>query len=76
MIRYIPSVDNSPYNTYVGCYRVSPAPVSVTQNSMGMNPKCPVSLCNQCSGSNCNCNMNHMRAPFKRRFWKYLWNQY
>lgn len=75
-VRYIPPVDAPSYSTYMGCYRVSPPPVSTVQNTLGTNPRCPVSMCNQCSGRNCKCNMDHMRAPFKRRYWVYKWNQY
>ena len=75
-VRYIPPVDTPCYSTYMGAYRVSPPPVSTTMDPMGTNPMCPNRMCSVCAGPNCTCNMNHMRAPNKRRFWVYKWNQY
>lgn len=75
-VRYIPPVDASPKSTYVGCYRVSPPRVSRIPDPMGTNPNCPVKLCSLCASSNCKCNMNHMRNPWKHRYFVYKWNQY
>ncbi len=75
-VRYIPPVDTPCYATYAGCYRVSPPPVSTTQNPLGTNPRCPVTMCSICAGRDCKCNLDHMRAPAKHRYWVYKWNQY
>jgi len=57
-------------------YRVALPAASQVQDPMGTNPLCPVKMCSCVAGQNCNCNMDHMRAPRVRRFWKYKWNQY
>ena len=69
-VRYIPPVDTPCYSTYMGCYRVSPPPTNSVQTNPG-SPLCPSTLCSHCSGYNCKCNMDHMRNPFKRRYFVY-----
>ena len=76
-VRYIPPVDTPPYATYMGCYRVSPPPVSTVPDILSAsNRMCPVNICSQCAGPNCKCNMSHMKDPFKKRYFVYKWNQY
>ena len=76
-VRYIPPVDTPCYSTYMGCYRVSPPPTSQVPSTFDyINPSCPIKLCGKCSGSNCKCNLDHMKNPFKKRYFVYKWNQY
>lgn len=72
-IRFIPPVDVPCHTPYVGCRR--PAS-STVPNTLGTNPRCPMTICGLCAGPNCKCNMNHMKDPFKHRYFVYKWNQY
>ena len=71
-VRYIPPVDTPWYSTYVGRANSKYAAASTVQNPLGTNPRCPVSMCSQCSGTNCKCNMH----KGIHRYWVYKWNQY
>jgi hypothetical protein len=75
-VRYIPPVDTPCYSTYMGCYRVSPPGASTVPDTLGTNPRCPFKVCGLCASDNCNCYLNHMKNPFKHRYWVYDWNQY
>lgn len=77
--RYIPPVDlpfvfNAPaQNLPISIKR---PPESSVPNTLGTNPLCPISMCNKCSGNNCKCNLNHMKAPHLHRYWVYKYNLY
>jgi len=71
----IPAVDKPAYSTYMGFPPISPG-ASQVQNTLGTNPRCPFRVCSICANSNCVCYYNHMRDPFKHRYFVYKWNQY
>lgn len=73
--RYIPAVDTPCYSTYMGCGKRYFAS-TVQDNTFNTNPKCPYKVCNLCSGSDCKCNLNHMKNPYVKRYFVYDWNQY
>lgn len=40
------------------------------------NPKCPITACPRCAGSNCKCYTPLQGTSYKRPYWVYKWNQY